>query len=256
MLYRNLLVIIISLFILLVYGTSLQTYLINSKNTYSQHISKTHPSPVITPKPSPEPSFNPSPMPVISENAETTNDLEGLNFPIMTKAEVSISVIEATHYYDISGTTADNLYDQMRNLGPKTADGHSAIATTEPTYGIDGFPRSVEDLCAPGQTKITIQIVYTYPRWINQTEAPAELSGKWDNFLSATRAHELGHKNITMEYGNELAAGVESIPPVNCMDLQTRIDSLMDSITNRHQQAQLQFEQQTNYGLAQAPSLY
>ncbi len=97
-------------------------------------------------------------------------------------------------YYDISGTTSKELKVEMKQKGPK---GYWAYARWYISW--------------TGDCKISLNINYTMPRWVNKKNAPKKLQNKWESMIANLAKHEKGRGNHGINAANAIAKS-------NCAD--------------------------------------
>src|SRR2546422_759970 len=99
-------------------------------------------------------------------------------------------------YYDIDGSSAGALRDQIRRLGPKDESGKSHDALTvwnlEWTYGT----AQRGDSCALRDVKVTLDVSVTLPRWTPPSTATRQLTDTWRTYLRNVKLHESGHRAL------------------------------------------------------------
>lgn len=153
-------------------------------------------------------------------------------------------------YYDIRGTTAEELNQQMSEMGPGDSDGNWFAKTN---WAIDwDYPIPKGDSCEPVQVIIWIQ--YILPRWIDKNEAPAELQARWDVYELQLKKHEEHHKDIVVKYGQQFITEIKKIDDYNsCKELEERIGAIhaQGIIINACTQEQVQYDQDTNHGVTE-----
>lgn len=238
---------------------------LHAKNSKTQTIQKkstpTPHTPTVNPTLTPilPPSSIPTAIPTKTKSKIipiSQYEVQSSSFSNPTQADVKIIESDTIQYYDIQGTTADELYSQLYNLGDKVEDVRIALASNQPFITIDGFPRFVDNKCAPGDIDINVRIVFTYPRWVNQSDAPADLVNKWNNFFAGVQTHENGHKNITMVSANEIKDAINSMNPVSCDEFNNKMNEIAQPILDQINGKQEQYDNDTNHGETQVPSLY
>ncbi len=150
-------------------------------------------------------------------------------------------------YYDIRGTTAEELFQQMSELGPKDSDGNWFAKTD---WAIDwAYPIPKGDTCEPVQ--VIAWIKYILPRWVNKNEAPAELQARWDAYELRLKQHEEHHKDIVVKYCRQFIAEIKKIDNYrSCKELEERIGAIHATgvIINACTQEQTQYDLDTNHG--------
>ena len=169
----------------------------------------------------------------------------GFNKPIiMNEVREDISI----EYYDIRGTTEEELYQQMSELGPRDSDGNWFAKAN---WAIDwDYPIPKGDSCEPVQVIAWVQ--YILPRWVDKQEAPAELQIRWDAYELRLKQHEEHHKDIVVKYGRQFIAEIKKIDDYSsCKELEERIGAIHATgiIINACTQEQTQYDQDTNHGV-------
>lgn len=95
-------------------------------------------------------------------------------WPSISNSAPSVSV--KTKYYNIKGSSAKGLKQQMRRHGPK---GYWASTTWRVHWS--------------SKCKLSVAISYTYPRWSDKKKASPALRNKWDSMLKNLKKHEKRH---------------------------------------------------------------
>lgn len=105
-----------------------------------------------------------------------------------------------TEYYDIQGSTRDELLDEMAIKGPIAGIDHEhSIAALE--YDIlYTWPGRGTAGCDVTKGEIWYSLKVYAPRWSPPSNAPAELIDAWVVFMDNVRAHEEGHIELVREY--------------------------------------------------------
>src|SRR5439155_806753 len=153
---------------------------------------------------SPEPASTPTPA---SDSAA------------LARTAPRAAVTAREQYYDIDGSSAGALRNQISRLGPKDESGTSHDALTvwslEWTYGT----AQRGDSCALRDVKVTLNVSVTLPRWKPPPTATAELLKTWQAYLKAVRLHEAGHRTIAERNAREVVFGTtvqRHLRPRNC----------------------------------------
>ena len=84
-------------------------------------------------------------------------------------------------YYDIRGSTEEDLIQQMNWLGPVGNDGETSWGRCQ--WEGDG----------------DLRIIVTMPRWTPPKDADPDLIAKWDNLVKNLAKHENGHAKIARD---------------------------------------------------------
>src|SRR5881392_248249 len=124
---------------------------------------------------SPEPASTPTPA---SDSAA------------LARTAPRAAVTAREQYYDIDGSSAGALRNQISRLGPKDESGTSHDALTvwslEWTYGT----AQRGDSCALRDVKVTLDVSVTLPRWTPPSTASPKLTESWRTYLRNVKLHE------------------------------------------------------------------
>src|SRR5205823_6866245 len=106
------------------------------------------------------------------------------------------AVTAREQYYDIDGSSAGALRNQISRLGPKDESGTSHDALTvwslEWTYGT----AQRADGCALRDVKVTLNVSVTLPRWTPPSTASPKLTESWRTYLRNVKLNEAGHRTM------------------------------------------------------------
>lgn len=164
------------------------------------------------------------------------------------KPDVSISYL----YYEISGTTANDLRHQMDELGPSDERRIQHDAYTE--WYVDWYyPNAATNGdCATGIITVTVTITHTFPQWDNPPDASEELVTKWNTYLKALEEHEAGHRRIGLDAGHEILQALTELSEYpTCAELERVADTTGQNILNEFRQKEETYDQTTSHGASQ-----
>ena len=163
--------------------------------------------------------------------------------PALTPFE-SVAIPNATIiYYDISGSTEDQLRDQLNVLGPVGYDGHKGDATTQ-WHITWQWPASPDGSCRLSEMVISHTITVILPRWNPPQSAPSKLVAKWDAYLSALVEHEAGHVGLVVANLQRVA---EAIQGATCETANTAGEAILSEI----RKGDVEYDTVTNHGATQ-----
>jgi len=113
-----------------------------------------------------------------------------------SSASAQVRETENTRYYAVRGQSVSALLAEMAAKGP---DGFWAYSNWYVNWS--------------GSCDVTLEIIYTLPRWDDRAAASAELRGRWDRMITALVAHERQHAEHGRRAAHEIAAdGCENDP--------------------------------------------
>ncbi|MEM9547931.1 MAG: DUF922 domain-containing protein [Bacteroidota bacterium] len=96
------------------------------------------------------------------------------------------------HFYDIHGSSARELRDQMNTNGP-VFDGNRFDAVARWNFSWDWPGKGNPNECQLDQASITLNSSVTFPRWIPDRNASKTLVREWSSYLQSLILHEAGH---------------------------------------------------------------
>jgi predicted secreted Zn-dependent protease len=146
-------------------------------------------------------------------------------------------------YYDITGSTEDELRAQLNTLGPVGYDGYKGDATTEwfIRWNWPGYGSSTCDLAA---ADISYEIKVVFPRWTPTTDASPDLIAKWATYTKVLAEHEKGHVDSVLK---NFPAVVDAIKGATC----ETADSVGNEFLNELRQFDVEYDAETQHGATQ-----
>ena len=170
--------------------------------------------------------------------------------PAATSA-LRASIVATEQYYDIDGSSAGALRDQINRLGPKDESGKSRDALTvwsiEWGYGAASRP----DDCVLRDVKVTLTVTVTLPRWKPPASASAELLKSWQAYLKAVRVHEAGHRTIAERNAREVMAALTPLRGMNCDLLSDEASRTAERIVADGRARNRAYDVETKHGQTQ-----
>ena len=137
-------------------------------------------------------------------------------------SEAEIPIAEKTVYYEIEGSTAQELRQQMDRLGPLDDNGWRWSALTRWHVHWSYLYDLRDGGCAAGPVKVRLEITYTMPRWDAPAGAPQDLIERWQAYLSALETHERGHAEIAERAAEAVQEAMQALPAYpTCQALET-----------------------------------
>jgi predicted secreted Zn-dependent protease len=111
-------------------------------------------------------------------------------------------------YYDVTGSTADQIRASMDRLRPKDPyDGNRPVDAYTDWYISWTWPGYGTEDCDLSAATVSFRINVTLPRWKAPADASPELLGKWERYMQSLTSHEKGHvDNIVSQSPSVLTA--------------------------------------------------
>ncbi len=118
-------------------------------------------------------------------------------------------------YYDIQGTTARELYDEMDRRGPPI-DGNSGPRAIG--MAISNYDWSTQCICKSSRCHLRVNAfvlneTIVLPRWTPPRGTSFLLVSSWGHFATMVKKHELTHRDIDVRVGKNLLRKLKLMKP-------------------------------------------
>lgn len=167
-----------------------------------------------------------------------------------------VSISQRTVHYEVVGSTAAGLVDEMEQKGPLDDDGERFWGYT--AWEIEwSYPYKREEArCTLGPVQVKVEVTITLPRWRRPAGAPAGLVASWERFLTALARHEAGHAELARDAGEIVRAAVQGVAARRtCEELERAADAeghrQLDLLSRRSED----YDDETRHGAAQGVEL-
>ncbi len=189
---------------------------------------------------SPEPASAPTPVP---------------DSAALARAAPRAAITAREQYYDIDGSSAGALRNQISRLGPKDESGKSQDALT--VWSIEwGYGTAQrDDSCVLRDVKVTLNVSVTLPRWKPPATATADVRKKWQAYLTAVRLHEAGHRTIAERNAREVMAALTPLRGATCDKLSDEATRTAERIVADGRARNRAYDIQTKHGQTQGVEL-
>src|SRR5256885_571450 len=170
--------------------------------------------------------------------------------PVSTVAPTAAlpSIVAREQYYDIDGSSAGALRNQISRLGPKDESGKSQDALT--VWSIEwGYGTAQRgDSCVLRDVKVALNVSVTLPRWTPPATATADVRKKWQAYLTAVRLHEAGHRTIAERNAREVMAALTPLRGADCDKLSDEATRTAERIVAGGRARNRAYDIQTQHG--------
>lgn len=168
--------------------------------------------------------------------------LTGL-FPNAVQSETTVR--KSISYFQIGGTTAADLDDELSRKGPFTqATGNRHPGATQIRFGGDLTYTKRGTRCAVEDVTVTLETKIILPRWKNRKRASPEMAMIWDALSADIKRHEERHAEIARQHAKLLESRLMKLRPArDCDRLQEKVSAVTDEVTRAHDAAQIKFDQ-------------
>jgi len=146
-------------------------------------------------------------------------------------------------YYDVTGSTAQELRAQMSEDGPLSDDGHRFDARTN-WYISWSWPGYGTRTCNLQDVTVTYRITVTFPHWVEPANPNPALVSRWSAYTQALATHEEGHVDFVVSHYQAVATAVKN---ATCLTADAAAQAALQPI----RQHDLDYDAATNHGATQ-----
>ncbi|MBW8318830.1 MAG: DUF922 domain-containing protein [Arenimonas sp.] len=160
----------------------------------------------------------------------------------MTQAETIVR--KSVSYFQIGGTTAEDLDRELERRGPVTrASGSRHPGATQIKFGGELDYVQSAGRCRIGNVDVTLDTRIILPQWKNRKRAKGDLALIWDALSSDIKRHEERHAEIARQYARQLEKTLKKLRPQrNCDAMQAKVAEATDRVIAAHDAAQMNFD--------------
>ena len=170
----------------------------------------------------------------------------------IASSAVAPVVTEKYEYYDVCGCNEKELQCDIKKKCIQWSDGkkYDAVTTWEMKWD-HGYDRDSQ-ACAVDSFKVTVEILFRYPRWVRTRETSPQLVEKCDRYMKNLMTHESGHRDLAVEAAAKLSSAVAALtPPSTCVELDRRVRALYRARMAKLNEDQKAYDATTNHGVTQ-----
>jgi predicted secreted Zn-dependent protease len=153
-------------------------------------------------------------------------------------------------FYDIRGSTAEELGLEMRRLGPEE-DGRRFHGHTAWNINWRYTSQPWGNACGATRVEVTAVIVITLPRWDPPPQAPDELRHRWDVYLTALREHEEGHRDLAVAAARRVHSRLSGFRTGDCRTFSREANAEGRYILDRLRADNRRYDEETGHGRTQ-----
>ena len=153
-------------------------------------------------------------------------------------------------YYDISGTTAAELWKSIQEHGPRESGGKYAGFTDIEfvwTYQYEPDARG----CAIREAQVRATIEIHLPRWTRTTAVDRGLIRRWSAFAGALWQHEDGHKSLGVESAHAVRHTLLAVRTPSCNTIKSAADAAAARVNEAFARKVQEYDLSTGYGRTQ-----
>lgn len=151
--------------------------------------------------------------------------------------------IEET-YYQIYGSTAQELRQQMNQLGPEDYDGYTSWYVRWNYHY-----QEQNQQCRINSVRVNTDIKIILPAWQKPTNINPQLANQWSNYLHILTLHEYRHKQHGIDASYAIFNKLNSFPAYpSCNQLEQEANRASHDLINYYSQQDVIYDQDTNHG--------
>lgn len=225
-------------------------FIITRLDAYMNVVASSNSSKTPTVITSPKPRTNKKPVeadvyeikkcePVQTSNPDPLNI--SVEDPVFSKQSSDI-------YYDIYGSTLNEIRAQLMSCGPKY-EGESFAGMTTHYINWNYLMRfDASGTCHVENAAVGVNVKIYYPKWDAPEISSQETRGIWDNMISNLRTHEEGHRQIDYDGGEKLYNTISPVSASSCNEVESIVKDKTSSIVDEISQNNQNYDAQTNHG--------
>lgn len=163
-----------------------------------------------------------------------------------------ISVTIKNDNYTISGNNVDDVWDEIREHGPKNDEGDSYTGYTYWYIHWNYEQSNTAKGCKATDITVPVEVTFTMPHLKPTAETPNDVIVKWNTFMKNLQQHENGHKDIAIEAAQEIYDTLQTLPAATtCRALGLLVDKKARTIIDTYKQKEKKYDKDTNHGETQ-----
>jgi predicted secreted Zn-dependent protease len=147
-------------------------------------------------------------------------------------AWANVGIKEVNSNYELRGTTTKEIHENILKNAPHE-EGNIVDAETKESVTFALGYKTEEGTCRIASDQVNLDIISTFPRWVDQERATNETRRAWESYSNALRGHEDGHKAIAVKAANAIDALIHAEQGAStCASIEARIAKAADKISS------------------------
>lgn len=170
---------------------------------------------------------------------------------LLQHAAATPSVVKRSSYYEIVGSSVEELRASIDRQRPRDKNGDRHDAVTEWTVRWDYRYTAEASVCALTSFATSLSVSTRLPRW-SRREKGSSLARRWDRYIEALEEHERGHARIAQRAAQAVQDRVSAIAPVTtCPLLIESIRSTGEDLIALYRSEDAEYDRRTSHGVEQ-----
>lgn len=166
-----------------------------------------------------------------------------LSFALINTASAKTSFTTAYSYFNIHGTSVENIWKSINTNGPKSKKGvgHAGYTSFKLNSPVKFVTKNGK--CHISSARFTMQSNIQLPKWLDRSRASSDLKIYWKALFNDVKRHEEEHVKIAEAAIVRLSKAVNALKPQkNCKKLNQKISRLANANRRKLNRAQNSFE--------------
>ncbi len=160
--------------------------------------------------------------------------------------EPGVFITKETKYYDVSGSTENELKAQITTLGI-----HGFMGWTTPSHRWNYTFRMQDGTCRIDLVRVDTLITLTYPNWNNPND-DQKLAAWWRGSLAALEDHERGHELTAGNTSKRIYDALYYLPPYpSCDELKQASNARAEALIEEARKTDQEYDRVTDHGRLQ-----
>ena len=156
------------------------------------------------------------------------------------------------NYYEIRGTTAEKLRQEMNLSGPLDKDEKRYDAETKWHVSWKYWFGKSRYECWINRVTTEVEVTFTMPRWKRSKKMSKELEQQWRSYMEVLQEHENGHKNFGINAAREIERRLTSLGSMrSCNALENTANSIANQIIDKYIKIEIEYDRRTDHGRTQ-----
>lgn len=171
------------------------------------------------------------------------------NPSVMMAQSDSPSISVENVYYQISGSTAEQLRASLNQLRPVNLFGQRSDSST--IWGVSWKYRysKSSNSCQLNAIRVRAFIITSLPKWNPPPNTSLQLITRWNQYINAMLIYENSQKKYAVDASNEILATLKKLPTYpNCHQMGATADAIGKRIFHKYEQLDMNYDQSTRHG--------
>ena len=154
------------------------------------------------------------------------------------------TVAKTYSYYAISGSTLDEIEDQLGRYGPEVkSSGQRHPGATRMQFNTRLDYLDQKGRCRVSKATVTVRAKVILPKWRRSRQADNDVRVIWDTLAADIKRHEDRHVEIAKNHARDMEKALMATrPQASCAAAAEQAKALSARLLDRHDKAQGEFD--------------